>query len=694
LLRGPSYWAEFLEGGNEGGAAVLETRDGFLVGGWTYPATTEGFRSTDMWLVKLDAEGSILSQHSYDGLRHEAIRRLLPAHAGGYVALARSTSFETNPETNANLLIKFDAGAENIEWQTKYVASVNDWWNDLHATSDGGYVVAGSSDICGCGRRVATITKLDSEGRVQWARSYRSTPLRWTEAISFVEMPNGDYLVAGRVDVFSGTFYPPHGIDMELLVFRVDPSGKLIWSAEFMADGFNTPGQIEATPDGGFAIVGTGSSFTGPSTLWFMKFRGDGSLERESSYGNVLDGTGSRLTLMPDGGYLLAGRIFENGFEYSGLWVLRLDASGQIVNQRAFDGRSGFDAVTDLIPVRDGGFIITGGQDIRGNLPTNFLVVKMSPELEVSQGCEKETHAFPATRVSFGALEPLVEETLSVVASPANLTRSETAAGARACHEGVYGPPPVFESVSVQLRERLVACDLTHMLETLICALGIPGTEAIEPVVISGSYDHLQIETHVTDLNSTPELNDVAEVDAELTQSGRLLPSVPLVDDGSSEIVLQEQRSYISEGCFDDPLQGICSCTNARYPIASGDVVPGDSVYSHRDALLNWNSPSLLADCAMKLDHYNSFLVDPASSLDVSIKVSDRIGNVSVWPEPIHLTTGISSFACSGDPCGCCLLRAFQQLVPIEQCIGLDGLPSPTFPCGLCMALPEGTCPP
>ncbi len=96
----------------------------------------------------------------------------------------------------------------------------------------------------------------------------------------------------------------------------------------------------------------------------------------------------------------------------------------------------------------------------------------------------------------------------------------------------------------------------------------------------------------------------------------------------------------------------------------------------------------------MKSDHYNPFAVDAASGLDVTIKASDRIGNISVWPEPVHLTTGMSSFACSGDPCGCCLFLYFEQRVPVDACIGLEGMPSPTFPCGLCMALPDLSCPP
>jgi hypothetical protein len=296
--------------------------------------------------------------------------------------------------------------------------------------------------------------------------------------------------------------------------------------------------------------------------------------------------------------------------------------------------------------------------------------------------------------VSFVAQEPLVGETLSVLASPSNLTKSETAAVAHACNEGAYGPPPVFHSASVLKNERLVACDFTHMLETIFCYSGVPGTEATQPVVLSGSYDHLEIEAHVTDLESTPEQNDVVDVHAELARSDGSRLIVPLIDDGSSQIVAQEQASVLGEDCFDDPLRGVCVCTNARYPIVSGDDVTGDAVYSHRDALMSPVQIGLLIDCAMKSDHHSYLFVRPGSSLEISLQARDRIGNVSVWPEPIHLTTGLHSRACSGDPCGCCLLFAFERQSDISQCAGLEGMPSPTFPCGFCVEALGGSCPP
>ena len=693
LFRGPSYWAELLEGGNEGGGAVVETPDGFLVGGWTRP---DLFHYRDMWLVKLDADGNIRSQESYDGSRDEDIRRLLPARDGGYIALARSGPLESSGPSP--LLVKFDATAGHIEWQTRYVATGFDWGNDLQATSDGGYVIAGTSDTCGCGRRVATITKLDSEGNIQWAKSYRSLSFGSpsTEAISIAETSNGDYVVAGTVS-------PGDLLTLAVLVFRVDPNGTLIWSSEIRANGRNTPGQVAATSDGGLAVVGSSSLFGGSEMrIWFLKLRGDGSLEYDNFYGpSIVERGTTRLLAMPDGGYVLAGRTFDQGFQHPDPWVLRLDANGQITQQRAFEARSRFDGVTDLISTRGGGFIVTGGQDLSCSqcgfldLPANFLVVKMNPDLEVTHGCGKETQAFPSPRVSFVAQEPLVGETLPVLASPINLTKSQTVARAYACHEGAYGPPPVFQSASVQSAESPVACDFTNVIESTMCTFGIPGVEATLPVILSGTHDEMRIDAHVTDEDSTPDRSDIVQVQASIAQPGEsFLVPVPLLDDGSSQIVLEGQRAPFGEDCFNDPIQGVCSCSVANYPTSSGDLLIGDSVYTHRDALLNIGGSPLLTDCVLSSRHLRTLPFPRSTSLTVSLQATDRIGNTSVWPVPFQVSTGIYSLACSGDACGCCLLLAFDQDTTIQSCSGLEGMPSPQFPCGTCVGIFTGSCPP
>src|SRR3989442_10255339 len=121
------------------------------------------------------------------------------------------------------MLVKFDATAEQIQWQQIYVSSGTDWGNDLRATSDGGYVMVGATLA---GARRATVIKLDAAGGVQWAKAFQAAAAGPpnTDAVSVAETADGGYVVAGRV--FPGTF---GGSD--LLVVRLASGGQLNLSA-------------------------------------------------------------------------------------------------------------------------------------------------------------------------------------------------------------------------------------------------------------------------------------------------------------------------------------------------------------------------------------------------------------------------------------------------------------------------------
>jgi hypothetical protein len=700
LFRTPADFAVLLDGGEEGGGDVLETPDGYVVAGWTRAANIGGTGSSDMWLVRLDDEGRILSQRAYGSPATEEIRRLVPVSDGGFVALARSVSTSNRISP---MLVKFNAAADHIEWQTLYTASGVDWGNDVRATSDGGFVIAGATDPCACGGQYrATVVKLDAGGAVQWAKSYQSfafAQIRSTDAASIVETAQGGFVGIGMVTP------GPFGAGSDLLVFRLDSTGHPIWSTVIPGPLADFPGQVEPTSDGGFVVVGTRYHTTGQRGLWFLKIRSDGSIERQATY--IANGrlAGIRMVPMPDSGYVLAGHIHFPEQDRPDLLIMKLDATGQVVLQRAFDGRGASDDVTGLRPTRDGGFILTGGHDLGCSRcvpgwvpPSHLIVVKTNADLEVTPGCGPEIESVRLSGASsVGQTQAaLVEETLILAASPGTLTPAETGARAYACDEGSYGPPPVFQSASVQSAESSAACDFTHLIEAALCTFGVPGVEATMPVILSGTYDEIEIDARVTDEDSTPERSDIAQVLASIAQPGEsfLIP-VPLLDDGSAQVVLENQKSNsFGEDCFNDPIHGVCSCFPARYPTSSGDFVIGDSVYTHRDALINLNQSPLLADCVMSSRHRTTRWFPASTSLDVSLQATDRLGNTSAWPVPIQVTTGINSLACSGDACGCCLLLAFDRQTGVEQCAGLDGMRSPQFPCGLCVGIFAGSCPP
>lgn len=698
-LFSTSDWSRLLKAGNEGGGDVLETFGGYIATGWTTAANIGGTSAADMWIASLDWEGHILSQRAYGGSGTEQVHRLAPTVEGGFVALALTSSF--GPRDHAPMLMKFGPGSSDPEWQYVYIASGRDWGFDLKPTSEGGFVMVGATDACVCGgEREATVVKLASNGTVQWAKAFRSFftgGLTSIDAVSVVETSDGGYVIAGNV--FGGVGRT------DVLLLRLDRSGNLLWAKTYGREGFEVARQVESTADGGFIVVGhTEESHGAPRRLLLLKIRADGMVDWQATYWTSGWDEGTRIVRTADGGYVVTGRTvaadpLQAKWE---VFVLRVDAGGDIIQHRAFDGRGFNFEVAGLRSTRDGGFILSGAgfTDCVVCTPRallgHFGVLKVNADLQVPGGCMRESSTSRFEWTTSNLNRPLRMRDLAVAVASTDVEIVETAARSHACSEGFFGPPPTIHSVFADVIQEHVACDFTQMLEMSLCSFGIVGARATLPVVLDGTHDSLSLVARITDPDDSPEQTDILDVRADILREGssRPLHRAELADDGSAEIGFETQRvPSLGEDCFEDPDLGICTCFSARYATYSGDSAPADAVYTRELGIFDHSSSQLLADCAMDVGGRGTLNASGGVVLDLSVQAMDRQGNVSTWPESV--TTGFNTLGCSGDACGCCLLLASTSTQgDIFGCAGLQGMPSTEFPCGLCVGLFGGACPP
>src|SRR5262245_54245944 len=476
LFRDTSNWVEILDGGDEGGEDIVETADGFLVGGWKLYPLPSGVNQ-DMWLVKLDRAGRIVSQRSFGSPEAgDFLLRFVPVADGGYVALGYDSG-------QGMVLIRLDAAGNMNGWRKAYTGDVPFVGSDLRATPDGGFVVAGFTSAPGS--TVGTIVlKLDGAGDVQWARTV-SIQGQTIRGVSIAPAPDGGYGVALTVRIAGVT----DGIDAGVL--RLDADGHKV-SAFMYRDparsGDDIPAQIEAKADGGFTIVGqapwTRSNIGfSPGGVWLLEVRDDGNIEREFLYSSFSVESAFRMVPTAAGGRLLVGRALDNAATERRLRVslLEIDGDGAIVRQKALDGRTGTETPGAVHATRDGGFVVLGGEDIT-RPPYNVLVAKMNADLDCPEGCSVETALVRPVRFSSRQLLPLLEQTAVVDARPAEWTTSETEARVYPCEGGAYGPAPAIVSFSVENAQSPASCDYTSLITDAACYFGVPGLQPIAPV--------------------------------------------------------------------------------------------------------------------------------------------------------------------------------------------------------------------
>jgi hypothetical protein len=85
-------------------------------------------------------------------------------------------------------------------WQKAYGGNQGDYGQSIYRTSEGGYIVAGSTLSFGAGNSDGWVLKLDANGNIQWQKAYGGANWDWLYAIR--QTLDGGYLTAGQTSSF------------------------------------------------------------------------------------------------------------------------------------------------------------------------------------------------------------------------------------------------------------------------------------------------------------------------------------------------------------------------------------------------------------------------------------------------------------------------------------------------------------
>jgi len=193
--------------------------------------------------------------------------------------------------------------AQELEWLKTYGVKGNgeDHGKVVVQTSDGGYVIVGctGSEPSHGGYDVWLI-KTDANGDTLWTRTYGGTSYDY--GYSVIQTSDGGYMIVGSTSSF-GT----GGYDVWLI--KTDANGDTLWTRVIGYSGGRDEGwAVQQTSDGGYIIVGYTSSFgSGGYDVWLIKTDANGDTLWMRTYGGTNDDYGRWVQQTSDGGYIIVG---------------------------------------------------------------------------------------------------------------------------------------------------------------------------------------------------------------------------------------------------------------------------------------------------------------------------------------------------------------------------------------------------
>lgn len=360
--------------------------------------------SFDYWILKIDGTGNIIWQKSLGGSGFDGVSSLDITSDNGYIIAGTSDSNDGDVTNNNGSydfwVVKLDDNS-NIIWQKSLGGSNNEFARAIQQTSDGGYIVAGSSysndgDLStNNGNSDFWIVKLTSSGSIEWEKSLGGTFNE--EAWSIRETSDNNFIVLGMSNSDNGDVTENNG-SLDLWIVKLSPVGDLLWQKSLGGSHNETARSIRETPDSGFIIVGGSrsndgdlSSNNGFDDYWIVKTDSLGNIIWQKSFGGSLGDVAQSVQLTSNGEYVICGQSFSDDGDVLGnhgssdSWVLKLNSVGDLIWQKSLGG-SDQDAGSHIEQTSDQGFIVTGfSQSTDGDLTSNnglsdYWVVKLSPE--------------------------------------------------------------------------------------------------------------------------------------------------------------------------------------------------------------------------------------------------------------------------------------------------------------------------
>jgi hypothetical protein len=283
--------------------------------------------------------------------------------------------------------VSVQAQAPGKQWDKRYGGTDRDRFSLAIPTKDGGYLLGGSS-LSGIGGDKSEpnrgfqlfyedywIVKVSSNGTKEWDKTFGGE--YWDILTAMVQTPDGGYLLGG----YSQSFIEydkeaPNKGETDYWLVKIDAFGNKQWDKTFGGLGGDDLNTMIVTSDGGYLLAGYSTSDSSGdksdnrranADYWIVKIDGNGNKQWDKTFGGDRMTTPHAVIQTADGGYLISGIAYSGAANEktepsrgeNDAWLIKITSNGTKEWDKTLGGNS-HDALTDLIPTSDGGYLLVG----------------------------------------------------------------------------------------------------------------------------------------------------------------------------------------------------------------------------------------------------------------------------------------------------------------------------------------------
>ena len=301
--NGNMQWQRTIRGsGYNSGYSAMQTSDGgYIIAG------------NNFWLVKTDTEGIEQWSRTFRGKKFGSVSSVRQTSDGGYILAGSTKSYDVG--SYDFWLVKTDEDG-NMQWDRTFEGKGRDRLNSFQQTFDGGYVLAGYIRSNRTDSYDFWLVKTDQNGVELWNRTFGGNDRDFAYSVQLTS--DGGYILTGTTRSFDAD----HN---DLLMVKTDSNGNEQWNRTIVGpNGDNRLYSILQNPEGGYVIVGGTGSGGESYDVWLVGTDSDGYVQWQTTFGGTGHDVARSVLLALDGGWVVAGDkdwCTEQGTDF---WLIKL----------------------------------------------------------------------------------------------------------------------------------------------------------------------------------------------------------------------------------------------------------------------------------------------------------------------------------------------------------------------------------
>jgi hypothetical protein len=254
---------------------------------------------SQLYLLKANSIGDIQWNKTYikDDSKSQNIHfhSFIQTNDGGY-ALTGTYIFSSTPLI---WCVKTD-NSGNLQWNRTINAGGYAIASSIVQTSEGGYMLLGQNYLQGSGDSLLAV-KLDSSGNTQWTKEYPNLDRYTSSSSCGIATSDGGYIIGGSTYIDNQGIYG--------LLVKIDASGNLLWNNTY-GEPDSRISSVAQTADNGYIFAGsTGRNESSRGGAWIVKTDSVGKIEGQIKIKNpdLFINQPNQIITTTDGGYAFVG---------------------------------------------------------------------------------------------------------------------------------------------------------------------------------------------------------------------------------------------------------------------------------------------------------------------------------------------------------------------------------------------------